>query len=307
MRKILNSLLLAAFIAVILAASRWVGQQAYSWMPPQATAEAKRVDEIFSFLASIGTFVFLGITGVITYSMLTCRAPKGDWSHGHPARGSAKLEILWTVVPTILVLWLAVKSFSIYQQINIQGLTPVVHLHMEEPANAADVNSDSKPVGEVIEVFARQWAWSFRYPNNVTSNELHLPVNQSVSLALHAEDVLHGFYIPEFRLKQDMVPNRTITLNLTPDRVGKYRLHDSQFSGTYFAVMEADVSVESRQAYNQWLALAASREPTLASNQASAEYTQPSKKMLNSQWHTVQPAEPTVVPYLVKRKEINDK
>ncbi|MBR8838650.1 MAG: cytochrome c oxidase subunit II [Stigonema ocellatum SAG 48.90 = DSM 106950] len=296
MRKILNSLLLAAFIAVILFASRWVGQQAYSWMPPQATAEAKQVDEIFSFLASIGTFIFLGITGIITYSILTCRAPKGDWSHGHPARGSAKLEILWTVVPTILVLWLSVKSFNIYEQINIQGLTPVVHLHMEEPANAAVTSNDSKPVGEVIEVFAKQWAWSFRYAGNVSTTELHLVVNEPVSLALHAQDVLHGFYVPEFRLKQDIVPNRTITINLKPNRLGKYRLHDSQFSGTYFALMEANVYVESRQAYNQWLAVAASRQPTIASNQASAEHTQP-KTIFNSRWHTFEPAEPSVVNY----------
>jgi len=298
MRKILNSLLLAAFIAVILLISRWVGQQAYSWMPAQGTAEAKQVDEIFSFLASIGTFVFLGITGVIVYSIITCRAPKGDWSHGHPARGSVKVEILWIVLPTILVLWLSFKNLSIYQQLNIQGLPPVVmHMHMVESADAATVSNDSKPVGEGIDVFAKQWAWSFRYPGNVTSTELHLPVNQPVSLALHAQDVLHGFYVPEFRLKQDMVPGRTITLTLTPERVGQYRLHDSQFSGTYFALMEANVYVESRQAYSQWLAQAASREPTIASNQAVTEYTQATKKIFNSRWQTVQPAEPSVVNY----------
>ncbi len=298
MRKILNSLLLAAFIAVILLISRWVGQQAYSWMPVQGTAEAKQVDEIFSFLASIGTFVFLGLTGIIVYSMITCRAPKGDWSHGHPARGSAKVEMLWIVIPTILVLWISFKNLSIYQQLNIQGLPPVVmHMHMVDPADAATVSNDGKPVGEVIDVFAKQWVWSFRYPGNVTSTELHLPVNQPVSLALHAQDVLHGFYVPEFRLKQDMLPGRTITLTLTPERVGKYRLHDSQFSGTYFAVMEANVYVESRQAYSQWLAQAATLEPTIASNQAVTEHTQPTQKILNSGWQTVQPAEPSVVNY----------
>jgi cytochrome c oxidase subunit 2 len=299
MRKILNYLLLAVFIGVILFISHWVGQLAYSWMPAQGTAEAKDVDEIFSFLTAIGTFIFLGITGVIAYSILTCRAPKGDWSHGHPARGSTKLEILWTVIPTILVLWLSVKSLTIYQKLNIQGLPPVVmHIHtMEEPAVAAEVSKDTKTVGQVIDVFAKQWAWSFRYPNNVTSNELHLIVNQPVSLALHAQDVLHGFFVPEFRLKQDMVPGRIITLVLTPERVGKYRLHDSQFSGTYFALMETNVYVESRQAYNQWLAIAASREPTVASNKALTEHNQSSKKIFNSRWDTVKPAEPSIVNY----------
>jgi cytochrome c oxidase subunit 2 len=288
MRKILNAVLLAIFIAVILLISRWMGQQAYSWMPSQGTAEAKRVDEIFSFLTSIGTFIFLGITGIITYSLITCRAPKGDWSHGHPARGSTKLEILWLVVPTIIVLWLSVKSLSIYQQLNIQGLPPVVmhHMHLEEPANAAEVNNDTKPVGEVIDVFAKQWVWSFRYPTNVTSNELHLVVNQPVSLALHAQDVVHGFYIPEFRLKQDTYPGNVITLVLTPQLVGKYELKDSQFSGTCFALMRANVYVESRQAYEQWLA-AASREPAIAPNQLATNNIQATQKTLGSNGRVV--------------------
>jgi cytochrome c oxidase subunit 2 len=91
MRKVFNTLLLAVFIAVILATSKWIGQQAYSWMPPQATAEAKQVDNLFSFLVAVGSFIFLGIAGMIGYSILTCRAPKGDWSDGHPARGHWQL------------------------------------------------------------------------------------------------------------------------------------------------------------------------------------------------------------------------
>jgi cytochrome c oxidase subunit 2 len=290
MRKLLNSLLLAVFIAVILLISRWVGQQAYSWMPPQGTAEAKRVDEIFSFLTSIGTFIFLAITGVIVYSLITCRAPKGDWSHGHPARGSTRLEILWTVIPTILVLWLSAKSLSIYQQLNIEGLPPVVmrHMHLEEPANAAEVN-DTKAVDEVIDVFAKQWVWSFLYPNHVTSNELHMPVNEPVSLRLHSQDVVHGFYVPEFRLKQDTYPGRTITLVLTPDHPGKYQLKDSQFSGACFALMRADVYIESRQAYDQWLARTAASQSTIASTPIVIDNTQTAKEILNGNLLTIPP------------------
>ncbi|BAY47570.1 cytochrome c oxidase subunit II [Scytonema sp. HK-05] len=264
MRKILNTLLLAAFIAAILIASRWLGQQAYSWMPAQATAEAKRVDEIFSFLVSVGAFIFLGLTGIIVYSLLTCRAPKGDWSHGHPARNDVRLEILWTVTPTLLVLWLATQSYKIYQQLDILGLTQVVHLHIpiEEPAYAVTVSENIKPVAQNIEVVAKQWVWSFRYPGNVTSNELHLQLNQRTRLDMHSEDVIHGFYVPEFRLKQDIVPNRNIEIVLAPTREGKYKLSDSQFSGTDFALMQADVYVDSPQAYNQWLSQAAAGKST---------------------------------------------
>ena len=306
MRKILNTLLLAGFIAVLVIASYWLGQQAYSWLPAQATAEAKRVDDLFSFLVTLGTFVFLGIFGLITYSLITCRAESSDFSDARPDRGNPKLEVLWTGIPVVLVLWIAFQNYNIYQQIDIQGLAPVVHLHLEAPAAAATVDgsqstsvgNENKPVAQEIEVVARQWAWSFRYPRNVTSTELHLPVNQSVRLGLRSLDVLHGFYVPEFRLKQDIIPNRTINFVLTPLREGKYRLKDSQFSGTYFALAEADVIVETPQAYAQWLASAAQRTPTPAPNQAAAEHQRKLEhKAPRSSWPTVVPAPPPVVNY----------
>lgn len=261
MRRIFDALLLMVFIAVILVIARWIGDQAYSWMPIQATAEAERVDRIFSFLTSVGTFIFLAIAGTIGYSILTCRAPKGDWSHGHPARSDVRLEILWTAAPTFLVLWLAVQSFNIYQQLDIEGLQQIVHLHLlAEPAAAATVTNTNQPVTKNIEVVAKQWVWSFRYPNNVISNELHLRVNERTRLNLHSKDVIHGFYVPEFRLKQDIIPNRNINLVLTPTQIGKYHLRDSQFSGTDFALMVADVYVDSSEAYSQWLSQAATRK-----------------------------------------------
>ncbi|CBN55801.1 MULTISPECIES: cytochrome c oxidase subunit II [Kamptonema] len=241
--------------------ARWIGDRAYSWMPIQATAEAERVDRIFSFLTSVGTFIFLAIAGTIGYSILTDRAPKGDWSHGHPTRSDVRLEILWTSAPTVLVLWLAAQSFSIYQQLDIEGLQPIVHLHLlEESATAATVTNTDQPVTENIEVIAKQSVWSFRYPNNAISNELHLRVNERTRLSLHSQDVIHGFYVPEFRLKQDIIPNRNINLVLTPTKIGKYHLRDSQFSGTDFALMVADVYVDSSESYNQWLSQAAIRK-----------------------------------------------
>lgn len=75
----------------------------------------------------------------------------------------------------------------------------------------------------------------------------------TVRLVLQSEDVLHGFYVPEFRIKQDIIPNRTIIFVFKPRRIGKYRLRNSQFSGTNFALMEANVYVEPETIYSQWL------------------------------------------------------
>jgi len=305
MFRFLEYLLIAGYIAVLLVVSHWIGQQAYAWMPVEATAEAQKVDSLFSFLVSVGAFIILGLVGMMVYSVLFFRASKDDYSEGHPSRGDAKLEILWTATPTLLVLWIAFQGFNIYQQLDILGLSQIVHLLPieSEPAYAAPVSNEPKEAAETIGVFVKQWDWSFRYPNNVTSNELHLLVNRSTRLNMHAQDVLHSFYVPEFRLQQYVVPGRNIDLVITPIRTGKYHLKDSLFSGTYFALMDANVYVESPEAYNQWLTQVA-QEPTTTKNQAVAEYTQPAKTLFKSGWYTVAPAQSPAIA--VERKVSND-
>ncbi|MHC5825901.1 MAG: cytochrome c oxidase subunit II, partial [Nostoc sp.] len=143
---------------------------------------------------------------------------------------------------------------------------------------------------------AKQWAWVFHYPEkDITSTELHLPSDRRIRLALKSQDVLHGFYIPAFRLKQDIIPNHAIDFEFTPIRPGQYRLTDSQYSGTYFATMQANVVVESPEDYQQWLAQAATQKPSPAKNQAASEYAQTSKQSIKTGWVTVPPAAPTLV------------
>ncbi|GBE94308.1 cytochrome c oxidase subunit II [Nostoc cycadae] len=295
MSRFLEYFLIASYIAVLLVVSNWIGAQAYSWLPVEATAEAQKVDSLFSFLTSIGAFIILGLVGMMVYSVLFFRAPKNDYSEGHPSRGDIKLEVLWTAAPTLLVLWLAFQSFNIYQQLDILGLQQVVHLHtpLEEPVYATSISDIPKPADETIEVFVKQWDWTFRYPNNATSDELHLPVNRRTRLNMHAKDVLHSFYVPEFRLQQYIVPGRDIDLVVTPTRMGEYKLKDALFSGTYFALMDANVHIESLEEYNQWLTTA-EQQPLAIKNQAVAEYTQPPKTLLKTGWYTVAPEPPAI-------------
>jgi cytochrome c oxidase subunit 2 len=290
-----NIVLLAIWVGVIILASHAMGQQAYNWLPIAACAEAEPVGHLFSFLVTLGTIVFLGVMGVLMYSILFYRAANNDKSDAPTIRGNLKLEIIWTVVPILLVTWIASYSYTIYQRMNTLGSLPLAHLHvLEAPAYAED-SSNMQPA-EQIEVIAKQWSWSFRYPNrNVTSTELHLPVNQPVHLMLQSEDVVHGFFVPNFRIKQDIFPNQTIEFKFTPNRIGQYQLHDSQFSGTYFALMAATVSVDSPEQYSQWLAQAAARSPVPAANPATSEHRQPPNIPLRTKWHTVPPAQPPVV------------
>lgn len=295
--KIRTILTLAVVAIALTIASLWMGQQAYTWFPPQASAEAQLIDDLFSFLVAIGTFIFLGVAGTITYAVLFQRASKYDLSDGPAIEGNVTLEVVWTAIPILLVVWIAAYSYQVYTQMAILG--PMEHVHMGMATAHADpiADSPSSSTPEPVEVHARQWAWEFRYPkHNVTSTELHLPNNRRIQLALTSEDVLHGFFIPAFRVKQDVIPGQQIDFEFTPIREGRYRLRDSQYSGTYFAAMQTDVVVESPEAYQQWLATAAAQPPTAAYNQAFAEYQQ-TQATPNVGWKSVKPAPPPVVNY----------
>jgi cytochrome c oxidase subunit II len=293
--------------------SLWIGQQAYSWFPVQAAAESHLIDQLFSFLVVIGSFIFFGVTGALLYSVVFHRVALNDTSDGPPIEGNVTLEVVWTVIPILLVVWIASYSYQVYDQMSIRGPMEIMHLHMPkvmESAYAApwnfnfNRNKTPVPIEPIIDtdlsidVIARQWAWEFHYPyKNVSSTELHIPANQRVHLALKSEDVLHGFYIPAFRLKQDIIPKRTIDFEFTPIREGKYRLMDSQFSGTYFAAMDANVVVDSLEDYQNWLNVAANRKPAPAKNQAAAEYAASQAKPFQNGWQSVIPAAPPVVNY----------
>ncbi len=289
-RQILLLMITAIALSLI---SLWIGQSSYGWLPPQGTTEAILIDNLFTFLVSLGSFIFLGVTGVVIYFVMFNRAAKYDWSDGPAIEGNVTLEIIWTVIPILLVFWIAAYSYQIYQQMGIQG----GHHHSHQSIDIATAKIVDKPF-ETIEVIAQQWAWIFHYPeSNITSTELHLPIDQRVHLSLRSQDVLHGFYIPAFRVKQDMIPQETIALEFTPIRQGNYQLTDSQFSGTYFATMTANVVVQSKEDYETWLKKAGKQTPFLADNQAFSEYNQQSQKMIKTGWPSIPPAQPPLVNY----------
>ncbi|HLO88506.1 MAG TPA: cytochrome c oxidase subunit II [Nostocaceae cyanobacterium] len=284
--------------------SLWIGKQAYSWLPPQAAAESHLVDDLISFLVTLGAFIFLGVTATLLYSVTFHRASPEDPTDGPHIEGNIFLEVVWTAIPIMLVLWIANYSYQVYQEMGIQGPSQLVHLHnpmqMESAyAVSKDMLADNASEDvEKIDVLAKQWAWVFHYPEkNVTSTELHLPSDRRVRLALQSEDVLHGFYIPAFRLKQDIVPGKTIDFEFTPIRPGQYRLTDSQYSGTYFATMYTNVVVESPSEYHQWLTKIAANRPTEAKNQAATEYAQKIAEPVKTGWDTVEPAAPPLVNF----------
>ncbi len=308
--KLRAILILSIYAVFAVIVSLWMAKQSYSWFPPEAAAESKLVDDLFSLFTGLGTFIYLGVIGPFFYSLIFHRASRYDPSDGPPIEGSITLEIIWTALPIVLVLSLSFVSYRTYEKMSIRGPMELVHLHLPqvaEPVYAAPFDDtpqkeikkalETAPI-EQIDVTAKQWAWIFHYPKqNVTSTELHLPVDRRVHLVLRSEDVLHGFYVPAFRIKQDVVPNHEIDFEFTPIRTGTYRLRDSMFSGTYFAANQTDVVVQSPADYQKWLADASAQSPTPAYNPALVEYAQAGEKAIVRGWKSIPPAPAPIVNY----------
>ena len=237
-------------VAINLVIAKAMATWSYSWFPPQASSAAAYVDDLFALETGIGSFIFFGCTGVMGWVLLFNRAGKYDESDGAPIEGNTKLEIIWTIIPLVTVFVIA--SYTMNVNMKLQTLGPKHKYAIgTDPTALIDVD----PTADVgpIDVIARQWSWEFVYPSGVRSSELHIPLDQRVNLRLISEDVLHSFFVPAFRLKQDIVPGSIISYSLTPTKTGRFRLRDAMFSGAYFSQNQTDVIVESEEAYDDWL------------------------------------------------------
>jgi cytochrome c oxidase subunit II len=282
---------LALWLVLLTLFSLWMGAQVPRWLPVSASSAAPLVDGLFGFETAVATFVFVGVVSVMVWVVLFNRAEKYDISDAEPIEGNTALEITWTVIPLVLVMGIAFYTIQVNREIGLIG--PMDHSHA--PASASSAAGASMPGGEV-QVIARQWSWEFRYPvAGVSSTELHMPIDRRLGLQLESEDVIHGFYVPAFRLKQQVIPGRSITLFVTPTRAGRYRLRDSEYSGTWFAANQADVVVESEEAYQDWLRRASRLPLQPGLSEASREYAQQLSGDRPSGYATIAPAPPPLV------------
>jgi cytochrome c oxidase subunit II len=202
-----------------------------NWLPSSASREAGRIDFVFWFVTGICIFVFSIVAAVSVYAVWKFRVKPDDDSDGPPIHGHTGLEILWTAVPTVLVTSIAIVSAIVLAKDDAAGANPLR-----------------------VNVYAQQFFWSFSYPGyrDKSSDILRLPVNRSVVLKMHAKDVIHSFWVPEFRQKQDLVPGITPTLHITPNRVGTYPLICTELCGLGHALMRSRVIVMSPDAFDKW-------------------------------------------------------
>lgn len=280
MQQIPSNLLTLLAGIVITLVSFWVGQNNH-WLPEAASLQAPLVDQLFNVMVTIGTALFIIVQGAIIYAMWRFRKPAGDETDGSDNEGNIPLEILWTAIPALIVIGLGIYSVDVYQQMG--GFTSgsagmVSHAHHDhdhgQTATMASMPSDSaiaaalpegaiatnygvgnnQDIDLVVNVTGMQFAWLFEYPDQgITVGELHVPVGKKVKLQMKAIDVLHAFWIPQFRLKQDVMPGLDSELQFVATKAGTFPVFCAELCGAYHGSMRTTAVVEEPAAFNEWL------------------------------------------------------
>lgn len=291
---------------VVTLISLWYGQN-NNLLPVQASEQAPLVDDFFNVMVTIGTALFIVVQGTIIYSLIRFRRRKGDDTDGLPIEGNLPLEAFWTAIPAIIVVGLGLYSVVVFQDMG--GFAPGGHHHggmmmAQAPQHEmVDVGSPmlaqageggsrqvygfgASPMVEgnrpdlTVNVTGMQYAWIFRYPDTgIVDGELHVPVGQDVQLLIEAQDVIHSFWVPQFRLKQDALPGQPAELRFVATKEGTYPVVCAELCGAYHGGMRTQVIVHSLEDYAAWEASRVAELPgaaeTVAVNPATmtdAEY-----------------------------------
>lgn len=250
--------------------SLWVGQS-HHLLPEQASVQAPMVDGLFNLMLVMGTALFLLVEGAIVYSLIRFRRRKGDDTDGLPIEGNLPLEAFWTAIPAMIVIGLGIYSVVVFQEMG--GFGPGHHhdgamvaqvgdaplvaaADPEDPAFGFGANPDrlgTQP-DVVVDVSGMQYAWIFTYPDTgIVDGELHIPVGQEVQLRISAQDVIHSFWVPQFRLKQDAMPGEVSQLQFVATKEGTYPVICTELCGAYHGGMRTQVIVHSADDYADWV------------------------------------------------------
>jgi cytochrome c oxidase subunit 2 len=222
---------IVGILVVVVTVLAYVAMDSAGLMPLAASAQAGPIDWLWNLEVMTISFLFALIIVPMGYSLVVFRRRKGDTTDAEHIEGNTNLEITWTVVPLFIVMVFAFLGAG-----NLSEIRRV------------------DPDALVVRVNGFQWAWSFEYPTfGVTSTELHLPVGRQVLLQMTSNDVIHSFWVPEFRVKQDLVPGRITELRITPTVIGNYMVRCAELCGTAHAYMENPVIVSSQEDFDVWV------------------------------------------------------
>ena len=250
-RRSLSAASVAALVAIALGI---LLSYLIHWFPAQASSQARNTDTLYHVLVIASIPIFVLVVSVILYSVWQFRMRPGEeLKDGPPIHGNTRLEVLWTAVPAVLLLGMVGYSFVV--------------LHENE----------AKPAREIqIGVTAQQFAWTYQYPPSVTggppvsSYKLYLPKGESVYFNMRSKDVIHAFWIPAFRIQEDVVPGITTHWRATPVRLGNYPVVCNLLCGLGHSLMRSTVHVVTPTQFQAWIKSQVSAASSGAAVQAPA-------------------------------------
>ena len=200
------------------------------WLPEAASSMAGEIDDLFYFTLGVSAVIFVAVLTAMVYFIIRYRRKKATEMPAHYEE-SKWLELTWIVVPTILVMVVFTWGFQSFLKL---GIAP--------------------PDAYEIVVRAKKWSWDFEYPNGTVSvNELRVPANKPVQLVMSSEDVIHSLFIPAFRVKFDVLPNRYTSLWFEATETGEFPLFCTEYCGTLHSGMLSTVFVLEQDEFDEWI------------------------------------------------------
>jgi cytochrome c oxidase subunit 2 len=223
--------IIAGILVIAVAFLTYTGLNALHVMPVNASVQATEIDWMWNLMLVAMSFLFSLIIVPMFYSLVVFRRRKDDTTDAEHVEGNTPLEITWTVIPLFVVV--------IFAYLGAGNLARTVRNY---------------PDAMVVKVVGSQWSWKFEYPEyGITTRELYLPEDKPILLRMESTDVIHSFWVPEFRVKQDLVPGRVTELRITPTRIDEYKVRCAELCGTSHYAMEQPVVVVDGASFTAWV------------------------------------------------------
>jgi cytochrome c oxidase subunit II len=202
------------------------------WFPEQGATSANKIDTLYDVLLICSVPVFVLVMTIAIYSVVRFRAKPGDMGDGPPIHGNTRLEVIWVTIPFIMVTALAIYGWITLDDIEAK-----------------------QPNEMVVNVTGQQFTWTFQYPaEKLDAKELVLPVDRPVEFRIKTKDVIHSFWVPQFRLKSDAVPGLTTKVRVTPNSEGDFEVVCTELCGLGHSTMRQFARVVPAGEFDKWVA-----------------------------------------------------
>ena len=226
---------------LLVQADAWAlgGSGVRIWLPEGVTTTAPEIDRLFYLVLTVTGIAFCLVQVTLVWFLVRYRRREGrraTYTHGNTV-----VEIVWTVIPTLILVFLAFHSQRVWAK--VRGTPP--------------------PPDVEIEVTGEQFAWNIRYAGAdgalnsaddiTTINQLHLPVHQTVLVHIKSKDVIHSFFVPQFRMKQDAVPGLTSRMWVSATKAGNFEIDCAELCGLGYYRMRGFLVIETPEAFQSWL------------------------------------------------------